>query len=413
MFYARKFIFRALALLLVTGFVPLNAHHVQGQEGIAVEDPGATVKFGETITFHAKIKAASPIQQLTLLFQGANQMLYREPVQAAEDGSVNFVYSSSLNIFPPFSEILFWFEATLSDGQTYTSEKFSARYDDNRFPWSQVTRVNVTVHWYAGDNAVAAKAHEMAAAGMLEMGKFVTVSLTDPIHIYIYSNASDLQDTLMLGGKGWVGGHAIPETGVALVAISPEADISEFQTKIPHEVAHLLLYRALGSKYNIQPTWLIEGIASKVEQYPDPEYKRALDVASEKDTLIPFTKLCKGFPPDSGGAYLAYAQSKSFVNYIYANYGASGLAQLLSTYSDGLDCELGATRALGVSLSQLDVRWRENVLGQNIIGVAARNLSPFMLIMALVLIVPLWGMIDLLRQRRKREEQYAEKPKLK
>ena len=46
--------------------------------------------------------------------------------------------------------------------------------------------------------------------------------------------------------------------------------------------------------------------------------------------------------------------------------------------------------------------WRETVLGQNVFGVAIRNLSPYVTVMALILIVPLWGAIDMLRARIKR-----------
>jgi hypothetical protein len=142
-----------------------------------------------------------------------------------------------------------------------------------------------------------------------------------------------------------------------------------------------------------------------VENYPNPDYKHALDIASQNNTLISFDQLCVSFPADAGNAYLAYAQSQSFVTYIRETYGTSGLARLTKAYSDGFNCELGATNALGTPLSQLDTRWRENVLGQNITGVAARNLSPFVLLMLLVLVVPIWGAIDMLRERRKRATQ--------
>jgi hypothetical protein len=177
------------------------------------------------------------------------------------------------------------------------------------------------------------------------------------------------------------------------------------ETTIPHELAHVMLYRSLGDNYAKQKIWLLEGIASMVELYPNPDYKRALDVASQNNSLIAFNEMCDSFPTDAGNAYLAYAQSQSFVSYIRETYGISGLGRLTKAYSDGFDCELGATNALGTPLSQLDARWRENVLGQNAAGVAARNLSPFILLMILVLVVPIWGAINMLLQRRKRASQ--------
>jgi hypothetical protein len=139
-----------------------------------------------------------------------------------------------------------------------------------------------------------------------------------------------------------------------------------------------------------------------MELYPNPDYARALDIASENNSLLAFEDLCASFPTDAGNAYLAYAQSQSFANYIRETYGTSGLGRLTNSYGEGFPCELGATNALGTPLSQLEMRWRESVLGQNTAGVVARNLSPFILLMLLVLVVPIWGAIDMLLQRRKR-----------
>lgn len=403
MLYPRRFGFKVVATLLMVASIFLNTQQAKGQGGIVVEGATVAVDFGKTITFQAKVKAPIGIKQISLLFRSVTEEVTRvETVQLAEDGSVSFTYDASLNVFPPFGSIVFWFQATLVDDKTYTSEPVTFSYNDNRFPWRNVTKANVTVHWYAGDDAFGAAALDAAGAGLLAINDFISISLTQPINIYIYSNAPDLQNTLLLGGEDWVGGHANPELGTVLVAVAPGSNQSiDLETKIPHELAHVMLYRSLGQPYVNQPAWLLEGVASMVE-YPNPDYKHALDVASKNDSLLAFDDLCASFPSDAGSAFLAYAQSQSFVTYIRETYGISGLARLTKSYSEGFNCELGATNALGTPLSQLDARWRESVLGQNITGVAMRNLSPFVLLMALVLVVPVWGAIDMLRQRRKR-----------
>ncbi|MCQ3936036.1 MAG: hypothetical protein DPW18_03195 [Chloroflexi bacterium] len=400
----RKTLLKMMSAALVAAVLFQKTEPVLGQEGIVVESPQAVADFGTSITFTAKIKAPLPIQQVSLLFRGVNETTTRvEPLPVSEDGLVNFIYDASANAFPPFSWIVFWFQATLSDGKTYTSDAIKFQYRDDRFPWRQISQANVTINWYAGDDAFAAAAMDAAGAGLLEMKDFIPISLSEPIEIYIYSNVNDLQDTLLLGGRNWAGGHAHADLGVVLVAIPPGvSQFSEMETKIPHELAHVMLYRALGDLYDKQPAWLIEGIASMVELYPNPDYAHALEIASENDTLIPFTELSASFPADSGSAFLAYAQSKSFVTYIRDSYGTSGLERLIKAYGEGFSPELGATQALGISLSQADQRWRETVLGQNVGGVAFRNLLPFLLLLALVLLVPLWGAIDLLRQRSRR-----------
>ncbi|MBL8100622.1 MAG: hypothetical protein JNK81_15670 [Anaerolineales bacterium] len=394
-----------IAISLVT--VLLKPNQVHGQGGIVIENAGVAVAFGNSITFTANIKSSLPIQQASLLFREANEEITRvETLQVGEGGAVSFTYDATQNAFPPFSWILFWFQATLSDGITYTSDPIKFQYYDDRFPWRQVNRVNVTINWYAGDDSFGASALDAAGSGILAMRDFVPISFDDPIDVYVYSNITDLQSTLVSSSNEWVGAHAHPELGVVLVAIPPSSSqFIEMETKIPHELAHVLLYRSLGENYQRQPAWLIEGIASMVELYPNPDYARAMQIASDNDSLIPFTDLCASFPVDAGSAFLAYAQSQSFVTYIRDSYGTSGLSRLMGAYSEGFNCELGATQALGIPLSQLDIRWRETVLGQNVGGVAARNLLPFLLIMLLVLIVPLWSAIDLLRQRRKNGKQ--------
>jgi len=403
MLVPRKFVFKVVATLLVVVSIQLSSEQVRAQGEIVVEDASVAVSFGESITFQAKIKAPIGIKQVSLLFHGVTEDVTRvETLQQAQDGSVSFTYDASLNVLPPFGLIIFWYQATLDDDKTYTSAPITFSYYDNRFPWRAVNNANVTVHWYAGDDAFGAAALDAAGKGLLEVNEFIAISLVQPIDIYIYSNATDLQNTLLLGGEDWVGGHANPELGVVLVAIAPGPNQSiDLESKIPHELAHVMLYRSLGKAYAKQPAWLLEGIASMVE-YPNPDYKHALEVARNNDSLLLFGDLCVSFPADAGNAFLAYAQSQSLVSYIRETYGTSGLARLTNSYGEGINCELGATNALGTPLSQLDVRWRENVLGQNITGVAMRNLIPFVLLMALVLVVPLWGAIDMLRQRRKR-----------
>lgn len=390
--------------LVMAALILFDARQVYGQGGIVVKDAGVVVNFGEQITFQARIESTLPIKQASLLFREVNEEITRvETVQVGADGAVSFVYDASQNVLPPFSTIVFWYQVTLSDDKTYTSSPILFRYNDTRFPWRDSTSGPVAVHWYDGDDAFGQAALDAAGASLLEMNKIIPLTLDRGIDIYIYSNVNDLQGALQLGGEDWAGGHANPKLGVVMVAIAPGARQSvEMETEIPHELAHVMLYRSLGEGYERLPAWLREGIASNAELYPNPDYAQALTIASERDSLLRFADLCDSFPPDSGRAFLAYAQSQSFTNYLRETYGTTGISALASAYMDGLDCELGATRAVGAPLSQLDNRWRESALGQNAAGAAFRNLSPFVLLMILVMIVPVWGAIDMFRERRKR-----------
>jgi hypothetical protein len=394
-----------ITLMLIVTIMSLKVTQAQGQVGIVVENPRADVVFGQTVTFTAKITAPLPIKQVSLLFRGANEESTRvETLQLAPDGTTTFTYDASLNILPPFDTIVFWYQATLDDGNTYTSSPSEVLYADNRFPWRENTRANVSVHWYAGDDAFGAAALDAAAAGMLEINEVHPIALDQPVHVYIYSNVDDLRTTLQFDGPEWAGGHANTQLGIVFVAIAPgDSQKIEMETLIPHELAHVMMYRAIGGDvYAKQPIWLLEGFATNMELYPNLGYEETLKAAAAKNILIPFTELHASFPADSGSAFQAYAQSESFFNYIRGAYGNDAISKLTAAYGEGLSPSAAATKALGVPLTQLDVNWRESVLGQNVTAVAVRNLSPYFVLMGLVLLVPIWGAIDLFIQRRKR-----------
>jgi hypothetical protein len=399
------FLYALTGLALIAALISYSGVQAQAVSRIEVTEVGVAPVFGQQITFTARIQSPIQIVQVSLLFHGAREKIMRvETLQLDADGRMSLVYDVSQNVFPPFSNIVFWYQVTFVDGSIETSGIYSVSYIDNRFPWRDITAGPVKVHWYDGDDAFAQSALDAAGAGLLQINEIVPITLDAPVDVYVYSTVEDLQGALTLGGEQWVGGHANPELGIAMVAIPPgDLQSVEMETEIPHELAHVMLYRSLGDGYKNLPAWLIEGLASMTEQYANADYAQALTLASQNNSLIPFSDLCDSFPPDTGRAFLAYAQSQSFTRYLRETYGATGLTALTRQYADGLDCEVGATRALGVPLNQLDTHWRETVLGQNIVGVAIRNLSPYVTIMALILLVPLWGAIDMVRTRRKRE----------
>jgi hypothetical protein len=165
---------------------------------------------------------------------------------------------------------------------------------------------------------------------------------------------------MQLAGMDWVGGVAYPELGVVIVAAPATGEgLLELQQDIPHELTHKVLYDALGVQgYASLPTWVNEGLATYFETRPDPDRAVALQSAAESGSLLPLPDLCLPFPDDPHLAQLGYAQSQSIMTYVRASYGWSGIRELLRVYGDGLGCDSGVQRALGVDLRQLEHDWR-------------------------------------------------------
>jgi hypothetical protein len=387
-----------LGVLTLLGFTRPAA----AQSGVEFADVRVEYKFGEQINFLVRIQSSIPIQSAAVTFRAADGLSQTQPLTVNADGTAGYRYDASLNALPPFARIVFWFDVALTDGTRFASGTYNFTYADNRFPWQDREDGTLRVHWYEGDDAFGAAVLDAARRGLDAARRLSPMEPSGPIDIYVYATANDLQGALVLGGQSWVAGHASPELGVVMISITPGPGQGiALERQVPHELAHVLLYQSLGPNYNRLPIWLTEGMATMSELYPNSDLDAALVQAVKSNSLLPMADLCASFPPDTGRAFLAYAQSESFTRFLLDNYDTTGLSALTSAYADGLDCEQGARRALEQPLSELDVRWRASALGENRSSVIANNLFPYLLVLGLVLLVPVWGALGRIRERKK------------
>lgn len=393
----RLFVFFASALILLGLARPARA-----QSAVEVTDVQVNYTFGEEITFKARLHSQSAIREASLqvLVEGEEQVR-SFPLTVASDGSAQYRYMLQPDTIRPYARVTFWFECSLATGGKVNSARYFFKYDDNRYTWQTLQDEDLRVHWYSGEAAFGQAALEAARTGLQTIRGLIPVAAGEPIDVYIYASAADVQQALGLNGLTWVSGHASPDLGVVLVSIAPgEGQAAELQRQIPHELAHVLLFRQAGAAYNSLPAWLREGLASLAEQTPNEGNSQMLKTASRNKALLPISDLCGLFPQDASGAGLAYAELASFTRYLHATYGTSGLQTLIRAYADGLDCTSGASRAYGLSLSQLDLRWQQSVLGKNETGIALENMLPYLAILIAILVAPTWYIVLTLRSRR-------------
>jgi hypothetical protein len=393
--FARFFVLAAVA---ISAF--MNAKQVAGQGGIVLENVGATYIFGEQVTFAATITVSVPIQNASIVIvDEGNGITHASPVTVQADGATQFAFDARQNALRPFTFVRWHYEFVLADGSTFQSESFFIRYDDNRFEWQRMESDAFRVSWFQGDGTFAQSALNAATAGLGSINEFFQADLVQPVDIFIYPSQNELQ---IPGSEPWAVGMAEPSTGVALVAIEPGADQSlEMERRIPHELMHVMLYRQLGAGYNNVPAWLREGLATLVEINPTTEYDRVLREAGARNSLIPLRDLCVSFPSGPGAVYLAYAEARSFTGYLRDTFGSSALLDLARRYADGVTCEGGVELVHGASLAQLELRWRESALGENALGVALRNMLPYLILLCLVMVIPLFIGYNAIKRKKK------------
>jgi hypothetical protein len=383
-----------------------NTQQARAQSGIVLENVGASVRFGEGITFTATIRAPMPMQGVSIIiFDEAQGLTHIQPLMVREDGIAEYLFDTRQNSVRPFTIVRWNYQITLADGNTFLSETYFIRYDDDRFTWQTLESGSIRVNWYNGDPNFGQAALNAAQSGLGAISEVMPLDLKQPVEIFVYANSSDLRGTLYPESSEWVAGHANSAAGVAMVIIEPGPNQSLFmEQRIPHELMHVMLYRRVGVGYKELPAWLREGTATLAEINPNPDYDVVLTSAGVTGTLIPIRDLCLSFSQNPDAAFLAYAESRSFVNYLHDTYGAQSLLDLAFIYADGLDCERGVERAYGISLSKLEMDWRRSVLGQNTILPALQNMFPYLALLCLVLLIPFIGITNVIRRKGNRNE---------
>ena len=371
------------------------SHPARGQSAVEVSDPKENYTFGGTLTIETEIFSETPIQNILIYLQleGVDGQIVE---QVSNTSPTGVIYSLDLtrNPLPVFSNVIYWFQIELENGEKVNSPEYSFDYEDNRFPWQSIQTEEFEVFWYEGDTTFGQSIIDAAYEGLARLRQQVSVPAPIKVTYYVYASSQEMQSTLQLSGQnaGWIAGHADPQTGVILVSIPPgPAESLEIKRQIPHELTHVMLYQKLGDKYENLPNWLSEGLASTVELFPNPDYPLLLEKAYERDLLIQITDLCQTFPTDANNFQLAYAESASFAWYLQGKFGNSGLEALINAYADGVDCNRGAEVALDTTLSELERDWRMITFNENPLRSSLSGLLPW-LIVFMVLLMPSVGL---------------------
>ncbi|MFM8320575.1 MAG: peptidase MA family metallohydrolase [Chloroflexota bacterium] len=397
----RRMLLACLLILALGGALPVGAAWAAGQ----ISDPLVVYEFGQSVTFSARLQTDQAVKKAVVFFQAQNDTrtnLGQARVIPNLDGSAQMEYVHPIADYnlPAFAWVEYRWEVTLEDGQVLRTAASTFFYRDNRFAWSSLEEPPFHVYWYEGDLQFAQDVLDAAQQGVIQVQQLIPLPLPTTLDIYIYPDSATMKEALHPNSADWVAGHADPDLGVVVAALPTGPDRQLLiQQRIPHELMHILLYQSTNLGYRSLPTWLNEGLSSLAELYPSSDYQIILEDAVARDALLPMSSLCQSFPRDASNAILSYAQSASFVKYLHGAYGTSGLQELISTYANGLDCERGAQRALGRSLSQLERSWRGEALAEDTTAAAAANLLPWVVLLAAVLAAPLGLVLHRARSR--------------
>jgi len=377
----KRILLATLALLLL--LIPAS---VSADNTITVLDTSVDIKFPIALVFNLEVESSADIVDARLHYQ-VDKMNY---AQVTSEGWPDFVPATRVETswiwdmrkssLPPGAAITYWW--TIKDAAGNNLETSPARicFDDSRHEWQSLTSSHLTLSWYEGNDSFARELMNACEEGLGRLTQDIGTSPEQPIKIYVYASASDLQGA-MIFPQEWTGGAAFTEFGIIAIGISP-GQLDWGKGALVHELTHLVVHQATFSPYGALPTWLDEGLAMYNEGELASSFQSALQQAISEDTLISVRSLCSPFSADPGKAYLSYAESYSLVDYLLANYGQVEMLNLLTLLKQGNTYDEALTQVYGFDIDGLDARWRGTLSAGTVIAVnqdkviASRSCEP-------------------------------------
>ena len=325
---------------------------------------GIENKFPDELVFSIEAAStAADIRSVTLhsiIGSGPAERRGNVGVQPGRNVKTTFSYKTGGNNFvAPGADIAYWLEAQDAAGNKFESDKAVFWYADTRFEWRNLKEGSVTVYYYGAAEANARRALAAAHQTQQKVGNMFGVSAR-PFRVMLYNTPRDItgaqpveqsqtrRTEIIRAGIAYSGEDLVQVLGVGGSGAEDTAR---------HEITHLFVHWTAGSNV---ATWLNEGMAvwgqSDGGQEYVPYFRRAL--ANNALLLI---RGMDSFPGKSDDTLLAYGQSYTIVKWMIETYGPEKMRGLMESLKAGDGLARGLQQHYGVTVDQLDAKWRQSV----------------------------------------------------
>jgi hypothetical protein len=205
-----------------------------------------------------------------------------------------------------------------------------------------------------------------------------------------------------LAGHELVVAYALPIKNIVVIDHS-KMNTSPFtlQTTFKHELCHLLLHHYIRADH--LPRWLDEGIC----QWASDGLANIIMVAKRdplppailSDTDLNLETLHYQFPQEKKALMLAYAQSKSVVEYLNREYGSQGILDFLRLLRQGIDFRSAFEHRFAISFDEFQHQWRTH-LKKNINWFTYLSIHLYEILFVSAALLTIWGFVRKMLRRR-------------
>lgn len=379
--------------------------------------------------------AAAPISQATFFItfkDTPDAIAEQQNVPVTPGRSVTLHWrenTSGSNFHSPGTPVEYYWELQDSSNNQYSEAPQDFTTVDTRFSWQHLSQGLLQVNWYNRPLDFGQTVFNRANTSLQHISQNLGGGLLHPVNLWIYANNEDFHGALAPNSYEWVGGEAHPYLNEAFISVTDSQDIT-LQRDMPHELTHLVFHQLI-AQGPLAPTWFDEGLAVYNQLYHEPEMTYRLSQALASHTLLRLSQISNGFPADADQAYLAYAQSWNLVSYMYITFRQAKMAQLIKQMNNpqtGFGEDL--TQVLGEDELHLENQWRLHLNQPSILSFVQATATPappiqssqpqstladsteplFIALGALLILLPLIGIVAIFAYQKRRRQQYAAFP---
>jgi hypothetical protein len=367
--------FAALALLLA--LAPLvaapgfAAAQTTTAPGIQVDDNTAVAAFGvETreLRFGLRARADERIRNVTLLYQVDDSQVQNSVTPVFQPGAAvtaAYLWRVAGQLLPG-SEVRYQWLLETETGQRHTTPVQSVTYADTRFRWREQQVEQVLLAWHDADAIVSQALIDEARTTQSKLRADHGLTLERPVKVFVYVRAQDFASVVGGGGRQLSPAMSFGTDRIFVVAQPGAEGLANATLGLRQEIAATLFAQKTTNPYGPAPRWLAEGFSLVVSgELISANNASALRQFAENNRLLPLKALSTNFPSTDNEYALARAESQSVVKFMFDTYGAEKMRATLAAFKEGNTVDDGLRKGLGVTLDQLETRWKNALKSGN------------------------------------------------
>ncbi|MGD1997037.1 MAG: peptidase MA family metallohydrolase [Anaerolineae bacterium] len=348
-----------LALVLILTWA-LNISPVAAAPATSIQvlDQSVESHFPDNMTFQLSVRSdAGDIVEATLYLEvgwaEAIELVVPEPFTPAPEVQLTAIWTTGSQTVPPFIEIIYHWQLTDANGETFSTEPVQTEYADTNHDWERLQDEHAIVLWYDRPSSFGEDLFRAAQEAYDHVANITGTTTDRPIRIVIYNTQADFCVMYSIC-ETWVGGQTF--SGIT-VQWGTDRDWLVHDV-VPHELAHVFYGEVFRDTWVNVPTWFNEGIAVYNERTDHSEEMGMVRDAAEEGRLRSLPVMTRGGGVAHGEVGLWYAIAYSLVAYVADAYGEETLGELILTLAGNTRFEEALAQTTGLDMAQLELEWR-------------------------------------------------------